>query len=290
MAITAAMVKELRERTGAGMMDCKKALTEVDGDMEKAIDFLREKGIAKAAKKAGRATSEGLVTLAASADEKKIALASLQCETDFVARGDDFKNFAAKVAETVLEKKPADADALNAIIGEDVQNLIAKTGENMRLGKFFAHDCSANEVAGTYMHVTSGKLGVAVIIECGKPETTANASVKELAKEIAMQAAAMRPLALDRDSLDQAVIEREYNVYCEKAKNEGKPEKIVAKIAEGAVNKFCKDVCLMDQAYIRDDKKSITQLVAETAKSVGDTLKVVSFARIELAAEEAPAE
>ncbi len=290
MAITAAMVKELRERTGAGMMDCKKALSEVDGDMEKAIDFLREKGMAKAAKKAGRATSEGLVTLAVSADEKNVALASVQCETDFVSRGDDFKNFAAKTAETVLEKKPADADALSALLDEDLKNLIAKTGENMRLGKFFFHDCAANEVAGTYMHVTSGKLGVVVVVECGKAETAANEKVKELAKEIAMQAAAMRPMALDRDSLDPEAIERERNVYREKAKNDGKPEQIIEKIAEGAVVKFCKEVCLMDQAYIRDDKKTITQLVAETAKAVGDTLKVVTFARIELTAEEAPAE
>ena len=290
MAITAAMVKELRERTGAGMMDCKKALSEVDGDMEKAIDFLREKGMAKAAKKAGRATSEGLVTLAASADEKNVALGSVQCETDFVSRGDDFKNFAAQVATTVLEKKPADAAALDALLGEDLKNLIAKTGENMRLGKFFFHDCAANEVAGTYMHVTSGKLGVVVVVECGKAETAANEKVKELAKEIAMQAAAMRPMALDRDSLDPEAIERERNVYREKARNDGKPEQIIEKIAEGAVVKFCKEVCLMDQAYIRDDKKTITQLVAETAKAVGDTLKVVTFARIELTAEEAPAE
>ncbi|MDO5536311.1 MAG: translation elongation factor Ts [Desulfovibrionaceae bacterium] len=290
MAITASMVKELRERTGAGMMDCKKALVEVDGDMEKAIDYLREKGMAKAAKKAGRATSEGLVVLSASADGKKVALASLQCETDFVSRGDDFKGFAAKVADTVLENKPADAEALQALVGEELQNLIAKTGENMRLGQFCCHECSDTELAGTYLHVTTGKLGVVVKMSVGKPETAANEEVKKLAQEIAMQAAALRPMALDRDSLDPAVIERERAVYREKAKNDGKPEKIIDKIAEGAVVKFCKDVCLMDQAYIRDDKKTISQLVAETAKAVGDTIKVLSFDRIELTAEEAPQE
>lgn len=290
MAITAGMVKELRERTGAGMMDCKKALVEVGGDMEKAVDYLREKGMAKAAKKAGRATSEGLVVLASAADGKNVALASVQCETDFVSRGDDFKGFAAKVAETVLEKKPADADALQALMGEDLQNLIAKTGENMRLGKFSFHDCAANELAGTYLHVTTGKLGVIVVLEVGKPETAANEAVQKLAQEIAMQAAALRPMALDRDSLDPAAIERERQVYREKARNDGKPEQIIDKIAEGAVVKFCKEVCLLDQAYIRDDKKSISQLVAETAKAAGDTIKVKSFVRIELTAEDAPKE
>ncbi len=160
MAITAAMVKELRERTGAGMMDCKKALVEVDGDMEKAIDYLREKGMAKAAKKAGRATSEGLVVLASADGGRKVAMASLQCETDFVSRGDEFKGFAAHVAETVLSSNPADAGALQGLVGEDLQNLIAKTGENMRLGGFCYHACADNEVAGTYLHVTTGKLGV----------------------------------------------------------------------------------------------------------------------------------
>ncbi len=290
MAITAAMVKELRERTGAGMMDCKKALVEVDGDMEKAIDYLREKGMAKAAKKAGRATSEGLVVLASADGGRKVAMASLQCETDFVSRGDEFKGFAAHVAETVLSSNPADAGALQGLVGEDLQNLIAKTGENMRLGGFCYHACADNEVAGTYLHVTTGKLGVVVILSVGRPETAGSEDVKKLAQEIAMQAAALRPMALDRDSLDPAVIERERSVYREKARNEGKPEHIIDKIAEGGVTKFCKDVCLLDQAYIRDDKKSIAQLVAETAKACGDTIKVVSFDRIELVPEEAPAE
>ncbi len=284
------MVKDLRERTGAGMMDCKKALVEVGGDMEKAIDYLREKGMAKAAKKAGRATNEGLVMMAESADGSRAAMASLLCETDFVSRGDDFKAFAAKVVQTVLDEMPADADALQALLGTDLQNLIAKTGENMRLGRFCVHARAANEVVFQYLHVTSGKLGTQVILEVGRPETADNEKVRELAKEIAMQATAMRPLALNRDSLDPAVIERERSVYRERARNEGKPEKIIDRIAEGGVAKFCRDVCLLDQAYIRDDKKSVSQIVAETAKAVKDTITVKSFTRIELAAEEAPAE
>ncbi|OUO51508.1 translation elongation factor Ts [Desulfovibrio sp. An276] len=290
MAITAAMVKDLRERTGAGMMDCKKALVEVGGDMEKAVDYLREKGMAKAAKKAGRATSEGLVVFAENADATRVAMASLQCETDFVSRGDDFKDLAARVVNAVLENKPADAEALQGLVGEDVNNLIAKIGENMRLGKFYVYDRAANEVVGQYLHTASGKLGVMVVLEVGKPETAANEQVQNLAREIAMQVAALRPMALDRASLAPEVIERERNVYREKARNDGKPEQIIEKIAEGAVVKFCKEVCLLDQPYIRDDKKSISDFVRETGKAVGDTITVKSFERIELVAEEAPAE
>lgn len=285
MAITASMVKDLREKTGAGMMDCKKALVATDGDMEKAVDYLREKGMAKAAKKSGRATSEGLVTLAASADGKTVALASLLCETDFVSRGDDFKGFAAHVAQVVLEKAPADGAALEALIGTSLTELIAKTGENMKLGRFARRSCAANGAIGQYIH-SNCKLGVLVDLECGKPETAASAEVKTLGKEIAMQVAALKPMSLDRASLDPAVIEREREVYREKARNDGKPEKIIEKIAEGAVNKFCKEVCLMDQAYIRDDKKSVDQLVKETAKALGDTIKVTGFTRIELTAED----
>ena len=159
MAITAAMVKDLRERTGAGMMDCKKALVEVGGDMEKAVDYLREKGMAKAAKKAGRATSEGLVVFAENADATRVAMASLQCETDFVSRGDDFKDLAARVVNADLENKPADAEALQGLVGEDVNNLIATIGENMRLGKFYVYDRAANEVVGQYLPSASRHTG-----------------------------------------------------------------------------------------------------------------------------------
>lgn len=289
MAITAAMVKELREKTGAGMMDCKKALVEVDGDLEKAVDYLREKGMAKAAKKAGRATSEGLVKIAASADGKKVALASVQCETDFVSRGDDFKAFVDQVAQCALEKEPADDAAMAELMGGALTELIAKIGENMKLGKFAVKKYAANQCAGQYIH-TNGKLGVLVDLECGKAESCGTETVKNLGKEIAMQVAAMKPMALDRSSLDPVAIERERNVYREKARNEGKPDKIIDKIAEGAVSKFCKEVCLMEQACIRDDKKSVEQMVKEVAKELGDTIAVKGYTRIELTAEEPKAE
>ena len=285
MAITAQLVKELRDMTAAGMMDCKKALVEVEGDLEKAVDWLRQKGMAKAAKKSGRATSEGLVTVAASADGMHIAMGSLLCETDFVARGEQFQTMATRVTQVILEKAPADAAALDAIMGEEVTQLIASVGENMQLGKFARFSKKgANDVVGQYIHANS-KIGVLVYLTCGKAESAAKPEVLELAKNLAMQVAAASPLALDAASLDQAAVEREREVYRQKALEEGKPAQIVDKIADGAVKKFQKEVCLMEQPYIRDDKKTISDIVRETGKTIGDEITVTGFERIQLAAE-----
>ena len=279
MAISAAMVKELREKTGAGMMDCKKALVEVDGDLEKAVDWLRQKGMAKAAKKSGRATSEGLVMAAVSADGKTVAMSALLCETDFVARGEQFEALAAKVAQSVLDSNPADAEALKGLVGEDVTQLIASVGENMQLGNFTRHTREDNEVIGQYIHANR-KIGVLVDLVCDSAATAAKPEVQGLAKNVAMQVAATNPMALDA-----AAMEREREVYRQKAREEGKPEQIVEKIAEGAVKKFQKEVCLMEQPYIRDDKKSMTEVVREVAKAAGGDIKVAGFSRIQLAAE-----
>lgn len=285
MAITAQLVKELRDMTAAGMMDCKKALVEVEGDLEKAVDWLRQKGMAKAAKKSGRATSEGLVTVAATADNMHIAMGSLLCETDFVARGEQFQSMATRVTQVILEKAPADAAALEALLGEEVTQLIASVGENMQLGKFARFSKkSANDVVGQYVHANS-KIGVLVYLTCGKAESAAKPEVLELAKNLAMQVAAASPLALDAASLDQAAVEREREVYRQKALEEGKPAQIVDKIADGAVKKFQKEVCLMEQPYIRDDKKTISDIVRETGKTIGDEITVTGFERIQLAAE-----
>lgn len=285
MAISAQMVKDLRDKTGAGMMDCKKALDEVGGDLEKAIDWLRQKGIAKAAKKSGRATSEGLVTVAESADGMQVAMASLLCETDFVSRGEQFQALAAQVAQTVLEKNPADAAALEAAVGDQVTQLIASVGENMQLGAF-ARYCKASDcdLVGRYIHANN-KIGVLVFVRCGKAESAGKPEVQELAKNLAMQIAAANPLALDAASLDPAVVEREREVYRQKALEEGKPAQIVDKIAEGAVKKFQKEVCLLEQPFIRDDKKSIADVLREAGKAVGDDLTVTAFSRIQLGAE-----
>ena len=285
MAITAQLVKELRDMTAAGMMDCKKALVEVEGDLEKAVDWLRQKGMAKAAKKSGRATSEGLVTVAASADGMHIAMGSLLCETDFVARGEQFQTMATRVTQVILEKAPADAEALDALLGEEVTQLIASVGENMQLGKFARFSKKgANDVVGQYIHANS-KIGVLVYLTCGKAESASKPEVQELAKNLAMQVAAASPLALDASCLDPAAVEREREVYRQKAIEEGKPAQIVDKIADGAVKKFQKEVCLMEQPFIRDDKKVIADVVREAGKAIGDEITVTGFERIQLAAE-----
>ena len=282
MAITAQLVKELREMTGAGMMDCKKALVEVEGDLEKAVDWLRQKGMAKAAKKSGRATSEGLVTVTLSDDGKTVAMASLLCETDFVARGEQFQNMAAKLAKTVLDNAPADAVALEALMGEEVTQLIASVGENMQIGKFARHTKPGeSSVIGQYIHANS-KIGVLVFLTCGKAESAAKPEVQELAKNIAMQVAAASPMALDAASLDQAAVEREREVYRQKALEEGKPANIVEKIVEGRISKFYQEVCLISQAFIRDDSKSIQALLAEEGKALGDKLSIRRFVRYQL--------
>ncbi len=282
-AISAQMVKELRDKTGAGMMDCKKALQENDGDVEKALDWLRQKGIAKAAKKVGRATSEGLVTMAASADGKAVAMTALCCETDFVARGEQFQAFASSISDIVLAKNPADTAALEALLGDDLQSQIATVGENMTLGDFARYEANGDNAIGVYIHANN-KIGVIVELSCTKAASAGNEAIKELGKNIAMQIAATSPLAVGPESLDQDVVEREREVYRQKALEEGKPENIVEKIVDGAVKKFYKDVCLLEQLYIRDDKKTINEVLKEAGKQIDDTIGVVRFARINLGA------
>ena len=276
MAITAAMVKELRDKTGAGMMDCKKALTECEADVEKALDWLRQKGLSKAAKRADRATSEGVIASATSTDGKVSAIVEVMTETDFVARGEKFQDFAKHVAEEVAANNPETLDSFQ----DSMNELAASTGEKTVLGRFVRMSVEGEGVIGTYVH-SNGKLAVLVEVDTDKP---ADATVAEFAKNIAMQIAASNPLALDADSLDPALLEREREVYRQKALAEGKPEKIIDKIAEGAVKKYCKEVCLLDQPYIRDDKMSVQDLLKATAKAAGCSIAIKQFVRIQLGA------
>ena len=276
MAITAAMVKELRDKTGAGMMDCKKALTECEADVEKALDWLRQKGLSKAAKRADRATSEGVIASATSADGKVSAIVEVMTETDFVARGEKFQDFAKHVAQEVAANNPENLDAFQ----DSMNELAASTGEKTVLGRFVRMSIEGEGVIGTYVH-SNGKLAVLVEVDTDKP---ADATVAEFSKNVAMQIAASNPLALDADSLDPALLEREREVYRQKALAEGKPEKIIDKIAEGAVKKYCKEVCLLDQPYIRDDKMTVQDLLKATAKAAGCSISISKFVRIQLGA------
>ena len=275
-AITAAMVKELRDKTGAGMMDCKKALAECDGDVEKALDWLRQKGLSKAAKRADRATSEGVIAACPAADGKTSTIVEVMTETDFVARGDQFQAFAKAVAAEIAENAPESVE----VFADRATDLTAVTGEKTVVGRFFRESVANEGVVGTYVHA-NGKLAVLVVVDTDKPAT---AEVAEFAKNVAMQVAAANPVALNKESLDPALLEREREVYRQKALEEGKPEKIIDKIAEGAVAKYCKEVCLMEQAYIRDDKMTINDLCKAAAKAAGMNITVSKFVRIQLGA------
>ncbi len=287
--ITTQMIKELRERTAAGMMDCKKALQECGGDMEGACDWLRQKGLASAAKRSGRATSEGLVRFKASADGRIGALAEVKCETDFVARGEDFQKVADNAVAAVLEHNPADDAAFDALAGEKLRDIMAVIGENMSLGRFARMELNGTGMLAYYVHANN-KLGVMVEVLCQKAETVNHVSFTDLGRNIAMQIAAASPLALEACCLDPAVVEREREVYRQKTLDEGKPANIVDKIVDGRIAKFYQEVCLLDQVYIRDDKKTIKGLLAEEGKTLGDTITLGRFVRINLAeaaAEEA---
>ena len=286
--ITTQMIKELRERTSAGMMDCKKALAECNGDMEAACDWLRQKGLAQVAKRSGRATSEGLVRFKASADGRIGALAEVKCETDFVARGEDFQKVADNAVNVVLEKNPADAAAFDALAGEPLRDIMSVIGENMSLGRFARLELSGTGMLAYYIHANN-KLGVMVEVLCQKPETVKHVSFMDLGRNIAMQIAAAAPLALEPGCLDKDVVDRERALYRQKTLDEGKPENIVDKIVDGRMNKFYQEVCLLDQVYIRDDKETIKGLLAAEGKALGDTITLGRFVRINLA-EAAPEE
>ncbi len=279
--ISAAQVKELRERTSAGMMDCKKALEENNGNVEAAIDWLRQKGLSKAAKKAGRATSEGVVAHKVAADNRRAVLVEVKCETDFVSRGDKFQDFAKSVADKVFAGAPKDEAGLAALVGDELNNQIATLGENMSIGRFADFAVQGEGLVSCYVHST-GKIGVLVELACAKADTAGKPETMELARNIAMQVAAAAPASLDRESIDPALVEREREVFRQKTLDEGKPANIVEKIVEGRIQKFYQEVCLVEQPYIRDDKVTIRGLLDQQGKALGDSLCVRRFVRLQL--------
>lgn len=283
MAITASMVKELREKTSAGMMDCKKALEECGGEMDKAVDWLRQKGLSKAAKKAGRATSEGLVGCFVSEDGQLAGLAELKCETDFVSRNEKFVELSKVLAEQV---------AMNGALADSAQNsindIIATLGENMGAGRTAQVKVEGTGFIGNYVH-SNGKIAVLVNMTFEKPATASNEAFLDCAKNVAMQIAASNPAAVSSDKVDSALLDREREVYRQKALEDGKPENIIEKIVEGAVKKFYKEACLLEQPYIRDDKMSISDLLKQTGKTADDKIGIASFVRLQLG-EDASAE
>ena len=281
MSVTINQIKELRERSAAGMMDCKKALEECGGDMDKAIDWLRQKGLSQVAKRASRAATEGRVSLRSSADGKTNMLTEVRCETDFVSRGEKFQAFADLVADSAFEKNPANPEELRALVENEFQTLLAQTGENTIIGRVVRMDLDGPGIIASYIH-TNEKLGVLVELSCEKEETANNPQFKELGKNIAMQIAASAPLSIDSACLDQAEVEREREVQRQKTLEEGKPENMVEKIVEGRIKKFYQEVCLLEQTYIRDDKQTISALLQEEGKALGDKLGIRKFFRMQL--------
>ena len=270
--ITASQVKELREKTGAGMMDCKKVLTETNGDEEKAIELLRERGIAKAAKKSDRIAAEGLVETYISEDGKAGVVVEVNAETDFVAKNDEFKKFVSDIAKQIATKNPKDVeDLLNqkSIVEEDktvkevLTNKIATIGENMSIRRFVRYE--TNNLLESYIH-GDGKIAVLVEMENGS---------HELAKDICMQIAAARPEYLDREAVPQARLEKEMEILKAQAMNEGKPEAIAEKIVQGRLGKFYSEICLVEQEFVKDSDIKVGKLLQDKGA------KVIRFERYE---------
>ena len=280
--ITAQAVKELRERTGAGMMDCKKALTETNGDMEKAVEVLREKGLAAAAKKAGRVAAEGIVKTFISEDMKKGAMVEVNCETDFVADNAEFIEFAGKVAEMAANNDVSTVEELVALkynddktVQEVLTELIAKIGENMTVRRF-EKVAVENGVVQSYIH-GGGRIGVLVQLACDSNSS----ELTQVAKDVCMQIAAANPLFLSENEVYSKALETEKEIYRAQALNEGKPEKIVEKMVEGRIKKYYKEVCLLNQPWVKDADKSISKYLEEKSKEVGSPITVQKYFRFE---------
>ena len=290
MAITAGMVKELREMTGAGMMDCKKALTATEGDMDKAIEWLREKGLATAQKKAGRIAAEGLVKLIVSEDKKKAVAVEVNAETDFVAKNEKFQNYVAQVAEQAMETSAADIDAFLAepwkfdttkTVKEALAGQIAIIGENMNIRRFVQVTEDAGFVA-SYTHM-GGKIGVLVDVVTD----VVNDDIAEMAKNVAMQVAALKPQYTSDKEVSEEYIAHEKEILMAQIMNDPKesqkPEKVIQGMIQGRIKKELKEICLLDQVYVKaeDGKQSVGQYVAQVAKANGANIEIKGFVRWE---------
>lgn len=285
MAITASMVKELRERTGAGMLDCKKALTETNGDIDKSIEFLREKGLAKAAKKAGRIAAEGLVTAKISEDGKSAAIVEVNSETDFVAKNEIFQKFVDDVINQVINTNASDIDEFlkeswaldtSKTVNEVLTEKISVIGENLNIRRF--EKVSTDGYIESYIH-GGGRIGVLVEMETD----TVNDAVKECAKNVAMQIAAIAPKYVSRDEVSDDYVENEKNILKQQAMNENpdKPEQIIEKMIIGRLNKQLKEVCLLDQQYVKDGDLTVAKYIESVAKEIGSKLAIKKFVRFE---------
>ncbi len=276
MAITAQDVNKLRQMTGAGMMDCKKALVEADGDFDKAIEILRKKGQKVSASRSDRETTEGAVFVKSSEDKKEAVLISLNCETDFVAKNEDFQKAGQEILEVAYQHKPDSIEALRQLkvgsltVAEKITDMVGKIGEKIDIG---AYEVIKGDLVISYVHAGS-RLGVLVALE------NINEEAEEAGRDVAMQIAAMNPIALDKDDVDQTVIDREMEIGREQARAEGKPENMLDKIAQGKLNKFYKENTLLNQAFVKDPNVTIAQYIDNIHKG----MKVTKFKRVSVSA------
>jgi elongation factor Ts len=284
--ITASQVKELRECTGAGMMECKKALVEAEGNLDTAVDILRTRGLASLAKKAGRATNEGTIAAFVSENGKVGVLVEVNCETDFVGINKEFTGFAAEIAEHVAAEAPSDVENLleqtisgrSITISELFGEKVSKLGENMGVARFVREEITGNGAFATYIH-GGGKIGILATFTFNNPETAANAEFQAFAKDVAMQIAASAPINANRDEIPADIVEHELSIYRAQAAESGKPEPIQQKMAEGRLEKFYKEVVLTEQVFVKNPDITVGQYAAATSKAVGDTIAIGGFER-----------
>jgi elongation factor Ts len=286
MEITSEVIKKLREKTGAGMMDCKRALEASNGDMEAAIEYLRKKGAAVAQKRADRSAKEGMIVTHVSADGKLGVIVEVNCETDFVGRSNDFTTFAGLVAEVVAKHRPATVEVLHGHttsagkkVIEHLNDLLAKVGEKVDVRRFEIVD-SPDGVVSSYTHL-GNKIGVLVEFS----GLSKDDCVKGAGRDIAMQVAAMNPTVIGREQVDKTTVERELEIYRTQAKNEGKKEQVIERIATGKLEKFYQEVCLLEQTFIKDQGKTIKDVIQETGKAAGTSPSIRRFIRFHLGEE-----
>ncbi len=285
--ITASIVKELRDKTSAPMMDCKKVLTETNGDLEDSIKLLRERGIMKSAKMSDRAANEGVITARVSAASTSGILIEVNCETDFVSKNDSFQSFVGSLADTLAAANAADLDAALALqidgqsIEDTVKAKVGEVGENLQFRKYIRYDAAQGGVIASYIHL-GGKVGVLIEVGTTKPETKGTDSFKELIKDLTLHIAACAPKGLSREDIPAAVVDGEREIFRARLADSGKPENIIENILNGQINKFFAESCFLEQPFVKDDKQTVTQLLEAKGKELGDTLTVTRFVRFGL--------
>jgi elongation factor Ts len=273
--ITASLVKQLRDATNVSMMECKRALQETDGDLDKATTLLREKGIAVAAKRSAKAANQGIIA-ATSADEgKTLAMAEVNCETDFVARNSDFKAFVEQVAEAALSTD----DDLGEAMHDTLIEKIASIGENIKIRRNVRYSLQGTGKVASYIHM-GGKVGVLIEVACGKDETVASPVFDELVRDLTLHVAATAPACLTSDEVPEDDIAAERAIFAKQV--EGKPENIIGMIVDGKIRKYFAEICLVEQGFVKEPKTSITELLAEKGKELGDELTIKRFVRYQL--------